>query len=90
MTEEAVVPVPPEVLKRLLEKKGYRVVRETDYNWTLALDNDLGDISEPLVIPKCGNLVSVEIMLGGFSRILPNDYFVLKAQVEAELKKKAN
>ncbi len=31
------VPVPPGVLKLILEKRGYRVVRNTDYNWQLRI-----------------------------------------------------
>ena len=40
-------PVPPGVLKLILEKRGYRVVRDTDYNWTLIHVSELGDVSDP-------------------------------------------
>ena len=90
MTE--LVLILPEVLKLILEKKGYRVVRDTDYNWTLALPSDVGDISEPIVIPKRGDLLSMEITMGTLvtSFLLPGEFFSLKLQIEEELKKKAN
>lgn len=86
----AIACVPPEILKLILEKKGYRVKRETKHNWTLVLESD-GE-EEPVVIPKRGDLVGMEIMMGTLvaSHILPGDYFSLKAQAEAEMKKKAN
>lgn len=88
----AIACVPPEILKLVLEKRGYKVTRETKYNWTLVPEEDTDDSSEPIIIPKRGDLVSVEIMMGTLvaAHILPGDYFTLKAQVEAEMKKKAN
>lgn len=86
----AIACVPPDVLKLILEKKGYKVKRETKYNWTLVAE--MSEESEPIVIPKRGNLVALEVMMGTLvaAHILPGDYFTLKAKVEAEMKKKAN
>jgi hypothetical protein len=84
--------VPPEVLKRILELKGYKLKRETKYNWTFVLPGAPEDDPRTVVIPKRGDLVAVEVMMGTLvaAHILPGDYFILKAQVDAEVKKKAN
>lgn len=72
--------------------KGYRVARETKFNWTLVADLASGDVSEPIVIPRRGNVVSIEIMMGTLvaSHMLPGEYFDLRAKVEAEMKKQLN
>jgi len=87
----AIACVPPEILKLILEKKGYKVKRETKFNWTMVAVTD-EDESEAIVIPKRGDLVALEVMMGTLvaAHILPGDYFTFKAQVEAEQKKKAN
>ncbi len=86
----AIACVPPEWLKLVLEKKGYKVKRDTKFNWTLTRESE--EDSEPIVIPKRGNLVSLEIMMGTLvaAHILPGEYFELKALVEAEMKKVSN
>jgi hypothetical protein len=52
----ALAPVPPRVLKRILELDGYECVAEDATCWILLSKN------HPAVIPKIGDLVALEIM----------------------------
>jgi hypothetical protein len=50
--------LPPEQLKEAFEAGGYRIIDQDQYNWVLAK----GDTDEPIVLPKRGKLVAIEIM----------------------------
>jgi hypothetical protein len=55
----ALAPVPPETLKAILEACGFTLAREDQYNWTMVR----GEHEPPIVLPKLGLLVSVDIMM---------------------------
>lgn len=63
-------PIPPEALKRALEAAGYKVVDEGQRNWVLARDKD----PVPVIIPKDGDLVSVDIMQDAYHKA-PQEVF---------------
>lgn len=42
----------------MLEKHGYKVVDETEYNWYLADDSS----EPPIMIPKKGSVVAIPVM----------------------------
>ena len=53
-----VSPLPPDVVRQILLDHGYTVLEESEYNWVLAR----GDKDEPLIVPRKGKWVSVELM----------------------------
>lgn len=57
----AITPVSPDILKAILEKDGFRIDRETEFNWTLFKDESPCPV---IVLPKKGKLVSVTVMMG--------------------------
>jgi hypothetical protein len=58
--------VPPPLLRKVLEKDGYVMVKETEYNWTFFK----ADAPMPVVtIPKKGDYVSIHIMPEFLARI---------------------
>lgn len=55
----ALSPVHPKTLRKILKFHGYVVVGEDDLNWALArMDDD-----PPIILPKRGKLVAVEVMM---------------------------
>jgi hypothetical protein len=77
----AIACIPPWALKAILELHGLRVVFEDEYNWMLESSNRTH--AEPLVIPKVGNLVAVDVMMQVLidAKLPLNTYFALKEQV---------
>lgn len=53
----AVAPLPPNVIRELLEKKGYKLLAEDPYNWAFALKDD----DPPIIVPHTVDLVPLEI-----------------------------
>ena len=76
----ALAPIPPDNFKAILEKDGFTVDLETEYNWTLSRDD-----SPPIIVvlPKKGEFVSVEIMMSTLDKIKmnPGTFFDLLSQV---------
>jgi hypothetical protein len=77
----AVAPIPPWALKKILELRGFEVIADDDFNWAMA-DPKL-PASEPMIIPKTGDRVAVDIMMQTFidGRMNLREYFELKDQV---------
>ena len=77
----AVAPIPPGALKAILELFGYKVIAEDDFNWVLA--DSTQTESEPIIIPRLGELVAVEVMMQALidSKLPFSTYLALKAQV---------
>jgi hypothetical protein len=77
----AVAPIPPGALKTILELYGFKVSAEDDFNWVL-VDPKQTD-SEPVVIPKIGDLVAVEVMMQALidSKLPFSAYLGLKEKV---------
>ena len=75
-------PIPPKQLKRVLELRGYKMVAEDEWNWALVLDKGV-----PLIIPKDGDYVSVEVMMDtlGKAGMDLGTYFPLRDQSAKEL-----
>lgn len=67
----AVVPLPPEAIRELLEANGYEVIDEDDYNWAFGK----GETDEPIMVPKGVELVPVEIAFNVARKVGFNDYF---------------
>jgi len=77
----AVAPIPPEALKRILELYGFEVIAEDDFNWVLA--DPKNPVSEPIILPKLGELVDIDIMMQTFidAKMSLQIYFALKEKV---------
>ncbi|SRR5258708_39193942 len=77
----AVAPIPPTALKQILELYGYVVIAEDDFNWVLSESKN--EISEPIIIPKAGDLVAIDIMMQTFidAKMNLQTYFMLKEKV---------
>jgi hypothetical protein len=75
-------PIPPKQLKRVLEMRGYILDNEDQWNWAMVKDNGV-----PIIIPKDGDYVSVEIMMDALhkSGTMLGDYFPLRDQSAKEL-----
>jgi hypothetical protein len=52
-------PIPPRVLKRVLELDGFSVEHEDDYNWALAKDG----VEDVVIVPKLGQVVAADLLL---------------------------
>ncbi len=71
----ALAPIPPETLRRLLEKYGFIVKAETEYNWTLFKE----DAPYPVIpLPKDGAVVSVTVMMGILDKLKMDNGTFLK------------
>jgi hypothetical protein len=99
----ALTPIPPWALKEILVMYGLRVMYEDDYNWLF--DDPQNAEMEPIVIPKIGDVVEVDVMmdsvmktkmgLGAYmalkEKVLGKDWFFLNPeQMKARAAKKAN
>jgi hypothetical protein len=50
-------PVAPNVLRRILELKGYGLVADGKLNWVMWRSD-----AKPITLPKAGDLIAVEVM----------------------------
>jgi predicted RNase H-like HicB family nuclease len=62
--EKMMVQCSPEDLKKILELFGYRVHLQDAFNWSMTRGAET-----PVVIPKCGDVVSIEAINWVFARI---------------------
>jgi len=77
-------PIPPLALKRILELYGFKVISEDEFNWLLA---DPGQpSSEPIALPKMGELVAIDIMMQALidAKMGYATYFALRDKVIAK------
>jgi len=84
----AIACIPPWAMKEILEHFGYRVIAEDEYNWVLSDTRDhLGvageEAKEPLILPKRGDLLAVDVMMDTFvnAKLDYQTYFALKKTV---------
>jgi hypothetical protein len=77
----AVAPIPPEALKEILCLHGYRIIAEDDYNWSLT--DKTQEKSEPIIVPKIGELVALDVMMQTLidAKLNLSTYFILKEKV---------
>ena len=77
----AVAPIPPEALRDILCLHGYRVIAEDQYNWSLT--DTTQDKSEPIIVPKIGDLVALDAMMQTLidAKLNLSTYFILKEKV---------
>jgi hypothetical protein len=77
----AVAPIPPGALKTILELYGFVVLAEDEFNWIISDPNPRD--SEPIIVPKIGELVSVEVMMQALidSKLPFSAYLQLKEKV---------
>jgi len=77
----ALTPIPPNKFRAILEKTGFRIERETEYNWTLFKIDSPRSV---IVLPKKGELVSLTVMMGILDQIKMDikTYFDLLRQVQ--------
>ena len=78
----AIDPIPPALLKRVLELAEYKVITEDKHNWLLAkFDHDV-----PIILPKRGQLVAVDVMMNTLAsaNLPPGAYFPLRDKALAE------
>ena len=67
------------MLRQVLQADGYKVLAEDELNLVLARNVD--DI--PIILPKVGELVAVDVMMGALNRaeMSPGRFFELLQQV---------
>ena len=72
--------VAPGVFKKLLEKKGFRVIDEDMSNWVMAA----GEKDVPFTVPKLGDLVALDLMMNVLdkAKIDNGTYLGLLAEIE--------
>jgi len=77
----AITPVPPHILKAVLEKDGFSVKMDTEANWTLFKASSPSPV---IVLPKKGKLVSITIMMGILAQLKMDNkkYFSLLEQIK--------
>lgn len=77
----ALAPIPGWALKDILIEYGFKVSFEDEYNWIL--DEPKQPDVEPIVIPKKGEVVALDVMMDTIinARIPYGTYFALKAKV---------
>ena len=76
-------PIRPAQLKRIAELRGWHLLAEDEWNWSLSKDT-----SVPITIPKDGEFVPVDIMMDVLHKIgvdTPGDYFMLRDQSAKDL-----
>jgi hypothetical protein len=54
----------PDDLKKILELFGYRLHLQDSFNWSMTRGAET-----PVIIPKCGDVVSVEVLNSVFAQI---------------------
>ena len=74
----AIAPVPPDALRQVLQADGYGILAQDELNWVLA--KCVGDV--PIILPKLGKLVAVDVMMGVLDRaqMRPGRFFELLQQ----------
>jgi hypothetical protein len=72
----ALAPIPTYLLKAILELDGFKVAAEDSLNWVLV--KEVGEVL-PIIIPKVGKLVAVDLLMGALHKAQMNDarYFEL-------------
>jgi hypothetical protein len=75
----ALAPVAPEVLKRILELRGYKLLEDGQRNWLMGRD----DHEKPLTIPKRGKVVTLPVIMNALDHAQMDNatYFALLAAV---------
>lgn len=80
----ALAPIPPLLLKNILELDGYKVVTEDPFNWVLvkSIEDEL-----PILLPKLGKLVALDVMMDALHKAQMNNgrYFELREIANAGL-----
>ena len=86
----AVACIPPWAMKEILELFGWSVIAEDEYNWVLSdakdhigMQDSAAEVSEPIILPKIGELVAVDVMMDTLvaAKLDLQKYFVLKDRV---------
>jgi hypothetical protein len=79
----ALVPIPPAELRCILEMDGYKILSQDEFNWVLAK----GETDVPIILPKKGDLVSLEILMDTLDKAKMNDgtYFRYKSAVSGKM-----
>lgn len=78
----ALSPVPPEILKNILSRLGFRVIDEDEAIWLMAKEQR----DRPIPLPRDGDLVAVEVMEDVLARANMNDglFLTLLKEVQEE------
>ena len=84
----AVACIPPWAMKEILEHFGFTVIAEDEYNWVLSETKahlgvaTAGEL-EPLVLPKRGDLLALDVMMETLitAKMDLHTYLTLKAKV---------
>lgn len=73
----ALAPIPPGLLKRVLELDGYRVITEDLLNWVLVKD---AKELFPIILPKIGTVVALDVMMDALHKAQMSNgrYFELR------------
>lgn len=77
----ALAPIPPWALKEMLTLYGSRILFEDECNWLLEDPNQ--PAAEPIVLPKLGELLAIDVMMDTLVNARTNTrvYLSLKEKV---------
>ena len=64
-------PLPPDDVRILLEKRGYRLLQEDEYNWWFVLGED----DAPIVVPHGVDVIPLELVRSVVSAVGTTEYF---------------
>jgi len=80
----AIACIPPWAMKKILELRGWKVVSEDEYNWTMETTKyDGPTMPEPIILPKRGRLLALDVQMDTLIKTKTDlhTYFLLKEQV---------
>jgi hypothetical protein len=80
-------PVPPRLLKKILELDGYKLVVEDPFNWVLLkCSDDVLPTILPIILPRLGRFVDVDVVMSVLHKTQMNTgrYFELREIANAD------
>jgi hypothetical protein len=82
----AIACIAPHTMKRILHLYGWVVIGEDEFNWVLAEKNPASEDSEPVVLPKLGDLLALDVQMDIMfkTKLDLHTYAVLKQRVTGE------
>ena len=82
----AIACIAPLVMKQILELYGYQVLVEDGYNWVMEEKTPTSPESAPVILPKVGDLLAVDVQMDIFikTKMDLQTYAVLKQRVTGE------
>lgn len=82
----AIACISPFSMKRILDLYGWGVIAEDEFNWVLAEKKPTGDDIEPVILPKLGDLLALDVQMDILikTKLDLHTYAVLKQRVTGD------